>query len=304
MRDNIILIIKNTKKQLDVFDFPEFKILNVHDQEFKKILQITDTPSEEFWDVIVEEQKYLDEPRFAIVQKDLTKPISIRKVYDVYNFLKVLFPSALEIEFILSYNFNLNLRFNSAFQLDNSFAAVDSYADYDERKVAAINKFINQTFDRYTEINYINISKINYINAYESSHFHFSFIAFCITLESLINGNNELLYRISRATALLCGSDVEACNIIFGNVKKIYNLRSRIVHGSDFDENLVSKYLYYLECICSKVLTELMIHNIEDHKSINEKFTILGFGYRNEISENWYEFQYNPTIEKTIYNSL
>ncbi|MCI3935664.1 HEPN domain-containing protein [Chryseobacterium aahli] len=304
MKELLILIIKNSNKDLSLLDFPEFKIVNIHDEDFVRFLEDTNTPSEDFINLVVENQKYSNEPRFAIFQKDLSQILSIKKVYDVFNFLKVLFPSALEIEFTLSYHYNPELKFLSSFKNDESFASENNYVDFDETKSNSINKFIAETYNRLTNIKYINTSKINYINAYESSHYHFSFIAFCITLESLIDGNTELLYKISRATALICGKDVDTCNIIFKNVKKIYSLRSKIVHGSEFDDDLVSKYLFYLECLCSKVLIELLIHNIENHQILNEKFTILGFGYRNEISSNWYNFEYNPKIENIIYETL
>jgi hypothetical protein len=304
MKELLILIIKNSNKDLSLLDLPEFKIVNIHDEDFVRFLDDTNTPSEDFINLVVENQKYSNEPRFAIFQKELGQILSIKKVYDVFNFLKVLFPSALEIEFTLSYHYNPKLKFLSSFKNDESFASENDYVDFDETKSDSINKFIAETYNRLTNIKYINTSKINYINAYESSHYHFSFIAFCITLESLIDGNTELLYKISRATALICGKDVDTSNIIFKNVKKIYSLRSKIVHGSEFDDDLVSKYLFYLECLCSKVLTELLIHNIENHQILNEKFTILGFGYRNEISSNWYNFEYNPKIENIIYETL
>ena len=58
------------------------------------------------------------------------------------------------------------------------------------------------------------------------------FVFSCIALESLLSMENaELSYRISNRAALLIGDTNNGRKSVFNKVKKIYDLRSKIVHG-------------------------------------------------------------------------
>ena len=92
--------------------------------------------------------------------------------------------------------------------------------------------------------------------------------------------------------------------MFFFNIKKIYNLRSKIVHGSDFDWEKLDNYLVYLECLVSKIIVELLIHKIDNSKTINTMLTELGFGQKYQLSDNWYEFKFNDKVENKIIEIL
>jgi hypothetical protein len=123
-------------------------------------------------------------------------------------------------------------------------------------------------------------------------------------LESITNGNTELLYRIRRNVAVICGKNIESSQIIFDNINTIYKLRSKIVHGSDFSDDKVFEYLDYLQCIVSKLIIELLIHNIPNLEMLNKNITALGFGHRDKLSNNWSDTFLNKKIEDSIYNKI
>ena len=302
MKRYTVLIIKNTLKDLSVFQFEKCKIINVHSKEFKDFLKETNSENEEF---VLRMNEYISVEKtsmYAIMGVDYKTPTTM-SVYETFNFLKILFPSVLEIDCIVTYIYNLELKFHYTFEIENDYYSTDYYLDYEDEKVSCINAFIKNNLNHLYSNNFIRNAGINYQNAYEASHLHFSFLAFCMLLESLVQGNNELIYRISRAVAILCGNNDENSRIIFQNMGKIYSLRSKIIHGEEFELEKVQEYLYYIECISSKIIIELLIHKI-DIKTLNNKFTELGFGNQQNISENWYNFNYNQHIENTIIQVL
>lgn len=304
MRDFSVFIITNSNSDLTKIKFPEFDIVNIRSAIFKKFCEKTFTRTEEFLPKIDEEYQYDKIERFAIIKKE-NKKFGERKIHKVFNFLLILFPSTLSVEYMLDYQtINDNLRFSSIFHNERNISSRGTFLSFEDDKVDEINIFIEKYFENYLEIKYLKSSIQNYLNAFDSNYFHFAFIAFCICLESITVGKAELNYRIARNIAVICGKDRETSKLIFKNIKKIYNLRSEIVHGTEFSDDKVSDYLYYLELICSKLITELLKHNINNIDSLNEKITTLGFGERNIISENWNNTNFNNIIEDKIYVEL
>lgn len=283
--------------------FDEFEIVNCNSLQFQTYLKNSFVHQS----IIDDLNKYQETDlydRFAIIYKKKEK-FGSKKIYDIYNFLLVLFPSTLSVEYIIGFQVIENeVRISSIFKTEESYSLDEEKLSLKCVDIESINDFIKNYYKEYLKINYLRSSIQNYINAFDSNYFHFSFIAFCISLESITNGNSELLYRLARNIAIICGKDENTSNIVFKNIKKIYSLRSKIVHGADFDDDLVSDYLYYLECIASKTITELLIHNIAQIDILNHQITKIGFGNRTLISENWKDYSLNPKTESIIYTEL
>ncbi|HHT9112520.1 MAG: hypothetical protein HZA47_11955 [Planctomycetes bacterium] len=67
--------------------------------------------------------------------------------------------------------------------------------------------------------------------SYESHNLGLAFLSLMISLETLLNLNNqELSYRVSRNTAVLLGKNCENSKNIFAEVKSLYGKRSKLVH--------------------------------------------------------------------------
>ena len=301
-----VLIITNSASDLSKLEFPEFRIVNTKSEYFKKFLADTEVPEFSFALEIEESFEEDGKERYAIIHKDLSQKFGNKKIYDAFNFLVLLFPSNLAVDHIVDFNFiNGKLKHRSSFKTDIFNEEDEGFLKFNEDKSHTINEFIKNYSHTYNEIGYLKSSAQNYMNAFDNTHYyHFSYIALCISLESITNGNTELLYRIRRNVAVICGKDSETSQIIFDNINTIYKLRSKIVHGSDFSDEKVYEYLNYLQSIVSKTIIELLIHNIPNLELLNKKITSLGFGNRAKLSENWTEILLNDNIEKIIYEKI
>lgn len=303
MQDYTIFILTNSISDLTKLEFDQFKIIKFNSLEFQDLLKTSFT-DKTLIDEIFANQKDDKIERFALIHKK-NEPFGRKKIYDIYHFILILFPSTIRIEYMIDFQIiNLDIRFKNSFKTDAISFGGEQMLSFQETEIDAINDYIRNYYKDYLSINYIRFAIQNYNNAFDSNYFHFSFIAFCISLESITNGNSELTYRLARNVAIICGKDEETSNLIFENIKKLYALRSKIVHGSDFDDDLVSDYLYYLECIVSKTIAELLIHKIGNLNTLNKGITKLGFGNRKELSTNWKEYKINSKVEKIIYSEL
>ncbi len=302
MRNYTVLIVTNSDSDLTTLKFDGYRILNVLSEEFEEFCNKTGT-AEELLLKFKTEYQYMKQERYAIMWEDISQPAT-KKVDDVYSFLLLLFPSILSVEFVLSYQAEEKFtRYLDSYEADIKYDRAE-YLYFDEDDIEDINSFIAKYFGRHLERKILQFPIVYYINAFESNLFHFSYVAFCISLEGLIQGNQELMYRIRRTVAIICGFDEESSEIIFDNMSKLYDLRSKIVHGEKFDEELVSNYLYYLECLVSKTIIELLVHEVDDLKLLGKQITKLGFGDREKISEKWRKFTLNLKVEDTIYKRL
>lgn len=106
-------------------------------------------------------------------------------------------------------------------------------------------------------------------------------VNFSIALESIFSTDNiELSYRISLRVSFLLGNNSAERKEIFENVKGIYNIRSKIVHGSvlrkkEKDKLLktVEKLEVYLRASIIKILKEPKLISIfKDSSKINDYF--------------------------------
>lgn len=85
-------------------------------------------------------------------------------------------------------------------------------------------------------------------------------------IESIVNVKSEITYRISLGIAsLLCNRGDERLNK-FKEIKKLYVLRSKVVHGSNIKDNEVESALIG----SFSLLSELIKYMIENEKLITE----------------------------------
>jgi len=163
----------------------------------------------------------------------------------------------------------------------------------DDDKLEEINEFISIHFERLKGDNFITLAIESYLTSYSASHFHFQYLTLCMALESVVDGSQELTYRLKRSIGLLCGDKIDSCKRIYNNINKLYKVRSKIIHGEKYDAPKILKYLSPLKSIVSRTIIELLVHNITDKKELNSKITELGYGGRDKISENWKKYELN-----------
>ena len=115
--------------------------------------------------------------------------------------------------------------------------------------------------------------------SYQIHDRNLSFLSLMISLETLFNpGRQELRHRVSRNTAVLLGKDKKDSEKIFGEIKNLYDKRSKIVHtgnsNSINEEDLLKLRHYVRESIKE-------INKIGDNKDeLLKILDSLGFGER------------------------
>lgn len=305
-----IPILRNSVYDLSKFDFTvsSIRIIDIQSDDFKAYIRNLNPQHEvanfNFFTPIIEEIYHDVDKRYAVVKDDY-KQFSKQEIYDVHILLLILFPSGLQIEhvvhFIEEHGF---VQRSSMSSLETKYANVDYYLQCDDDYLAEANEFINLVFKRIDYKNYVGLSIENYINSFNVSHLHFAYIALCMSLENLISGNQELSYRLKRTTAILCGNTEENSNTIFKNLTKVYKLRSKIVHGENYTPQEIHSIMEYLQNLVSRVLIELLIHDIPTNKDLDSLITRLGYGQRNRLSASWKLFNINAITFHKIKREL
>jgi hypothetical protein len=110
------------------------------------------------------------------------------------------------------------------------YISPESYTLKDS-EVPDLQKFILNTKLPFNE-SFLQLAFENFELSYQTHNQNMSFLSLMISLETLLgSGGSEKTYRISRNAAVLLGKDKDESEIIFSDIKKLYNLRSEIVHG-------------------------------------------------------------------------
>ena len=294
-----IPVLKNTTFNLSKFDFSfvSIRILDIQSDEFKDYIKQLNSKIEKanfsFFNSIIKDIHHDYDKRYAIVKDDY-KQFSKQEIYNVQILLLILFPSGLQIDSIIHFQDKDNfVQRTSMSTIENQYISLKNYLYFDDKLVVETNEYIKLVFKNIDYKNYIGLSIENYINNFNVSHLHFAYLALCMSLENLINGSQELSYRLKRTASILCGNSEENSEIIFKNLTKIYNLRSKIVHCEIYTPKEIYTKIEYLQHLVSRVLIELLIHNIQTNKELDSKITRLGFGQRKLISNNWKLFKIN-----------
>ncbi|HLX52313.1 MAG TPA: hypothetical protein VKR58_00130 [Aquella sp.] len=275
--------------------FKDIQILDIKSRAFDSYIKKLNPDSILYLNKIKKQTSKYDK-KYAIVKIHPEKNFDYTELVNVWKILLIIFPSDLQIQHVIDYSL-----------VDNhyEFVSLSSWPKNvteqypgnplytKDTEIAGINEFIKIVFDRLKCDNYIGIAIENYITSFSSSHLHYQYLTLFMALESIVHGPHELTYRLKRSAAILCGEDPFNCEIIFDKINTLYELRSKIIHGENYSVSKVKEYLPYLEAIASRVIIELLIHNIANIKDLNNTITRIGYGDRSKISQNWKAFQLN-----------
>jgi Apea-like HEPN len=304
-----IPILSNTLFDLSKFDFSflGIKIYDIQSTEFEKFVKKLNPKfyggNISHFNAVINEIHFDRDRKYAIVKNNYKENYSENEIISVFKLLKIIFPSGLDIAYIVNFQEENNfVQRTSMTTFENKYCPENRYLSCDIDNVKTINKFIKLVFHNQNKNFYISLSIENYLNSFNASHLHFSYIALCISLENLIDGKIELINRLKRLIAIICGNDVESCKLIFKNVNEIYELRSKIVHGDKYSDQKIFEFYEYLQSIVSLTIIEILIHNIIDNVELNSIINTLGYGQRKYISAKWKKFELNIDTENIIKN--
>lgn len=240
-----------------------------------------------------EERKF----KYLLLPINLEDEVAKEQFWLVRNILKIISPSEINIVHEIRFQvIDKTTRFSGSSSYQFQFLDYDDYFELLERDIVNCNLFINSYLDRFQNISFLK----PLVQAYIESFFHnfdtMKFLSLCMALETFVNGKNELTYRIRRNTSVLISPTKDLGQNVYKNIKKIYDLRSKIVHGSNYNTTLLKDYTYYLRNVVSRIIIEIIGHNISGIDNLNNQLTYIGFGYKANLSEGYEENKVNISV--------
>ena len=236
------------------------------------------------------------EQPFVLLPIDFTKEFIEKNLISCYELILLLFPGDLAIYGLINFQLfdykyiHLNSYLEYGFYSSGRENYYDNFVYYQEDSLGEINRFIKLYNERKNGIEYLETTVNGYISSFRELRPDMAFLNLCISLESIVEGNTELSYRIKRNVAILCAENKHYAEKIFDNLNLIYGLRSRIVHAGKFKYEKVDEYLPYLQSLVSRLIIELILQNIQSLSVLNRSLIFAGFGDRKElITDSDYE---------------
>jgi len=127
------------------------------------------------------------------------------------------------------------------------------------------------------EKSFLQLAFENFELSYQTSNLNLAFLVLMIALESLFNpGLGELKYRISRNLAVLLGNSKEESKNIFTEIGKLYEERSKIIHGGRKYFTTRENLLKLRHCVRESIKEIFRIG--KDKKTLLDLLNSRGFG--------------------------
>lgn len=171
----------------------------------------------------------------------------------------------------------------------------DHYFQYPADHLQETNTFLAFYKKNYTKRDYIRNAIRYYLDSYNVNSVEMSFICLCICLETIVPGKEQLSYRFRRNLAVLCSDSNEKGKKIYTNANKLYNYRSKLVHSGmtskDFEK--FELFFEYAQILASRMIIEMLLHDIPKIEELDKKITELGYGEGQTISKEYKEFKGN-----------
>ncbi len=128
------------------------------------------------------------------------------------------------------------------------------------------------------ESEYLKLAIEQFNNSYVAVSLESAFLNLMISLEALYTkSNQELSFRLARNCAILLGTNYENSQMIFRDIKELYNKRNKLIHGKskhgEITQEDVNKCSNYVRSSIKKFI-ELK----EGHDELLNKLDTLGFG--------------------------
>ena len=232
------------------------------------------------------------DPHYAILPIDLEKASWNHAMRCIW-LLTIAYPSDLQKIYEIRY-----VRLSENTLSESSITHYDYYDSFTpmiipEEELSSLQEFLVLAFDRIGREDYISQVVDAYLQSRQSSIVYHSYLSLTMALETILDGKDELTYRLKRAVAIILGRSVESCEVLFSIVGHMYNLRSLIIHGEKFKREELDYYLPTLEKLVSRLIIELIIHNVDTRVTLGKIMTKLGFGDYHKISGAHKEFAFN-----------
>lgn len=296
-----IFLLQGSNYDLTKYDFSSIKakIFDISRDDFRlfmeeSFLEKLGESNQDFLDRIV---KYKNKV-FAVVPSTFQEKCP--DTYWAFRFLLLIYPSSLICTHTINYRLQVDSqKYEWEIRLEGDHYIWDFWNNLlegSDENIDEINEFFELFWVRVNRLKYIQIGLASYEQSFTENNLNMSFLSLCIVLESTTSQATELTYRLSRNAAILCGKDKESSQKIFKRVKEIYKLRSRMVHGDEYDKEAVYQEVPFLRKLCSKLIIEMISQNLRDKEELNQRITEVGFGDRKKISSEYKEWILNENV--------
>lgn len=326
-KSTLIGVFANTSFGFEYLDFSfvnlrTFKIDHEEPNKFKEFIYSISPPTKEHdsrnWSEAnykhyrgLINPKHLRPNLIALVPINLDEPVSELTIEILEAVLLIMFPSDFKLYMLDSYvnddgegflhNSSLDFRFENHHRWDKDQNVVYNPLAVDISKLKEINSFIRNAYDAVEKLRYLRVSVNSYVRSFKHFYMDMPYVNLCMALESIVSPMTEINYRLARSIAVICSTDKETGRAIFSNVKTFYDVRSKIVHGSNYEENIIQKYFFHLQALVSRTLIELI--SLKDtfttSKDLTKWIDESGYGDKTHLSNYVYQ-DFNSNIAGLI----
>ncbi|GAA3972385.1 hypothetical protein [Hymenobacter antarcticus] len=297
INDFFLIIVRGAKfdlAQID-FSFANYKYVPLNSSlidEFLISQQKTDTDYLSTIRARYTRGHQIHDPHYAILPID-SNQISWNHAMRCIWLSTIAYPSDLQKIYEIRYG-----RLSPISIVQTSMTEYDRYETFNPMQIpdgelSSLQEFLVLAFDRIGRDNYISQVVDAYLQSRQSSLVHHSYLSLTMALETILDGKDELTYRLKRAVAIILGRTIDSCEVLFGMVGHMYGLRSTIIHGEKFKREELDYYLPTLEKLVSRLIIELIIHDVDTRISLGRIMNRSGFGDYSKISESHKEFAFN-----------
>ena len=105
-------------------------------------------------------------------------------------------------------------------------------------------KLSTKLISKYEKNNLTDLAIQNFTMVYDLPDGRLRFITLVTCLESLFNlGRDQIAHTISRHLSIIISNSEEQFKESYKQIKKLYNMRSSIVHGGEYNGDIIKDYL-------------------------------------------------------------
>ncbi len=217
--------------------------------------------------------------------------------------LQVAYPGAFQVHYIIMYSRASGDLISEAMVITNPIHWSDEQLRVPDGELPELNDFLRVMYNRKALIapaDYIDDVIEHYVHSTNVTSLHLQYVGLCVALETILPGRTEITFRLRRTMAVLLASTRAEGNAIFDLVGMLYDVRSQIVHGDAYDQSEVAHYLPQLRGIVSRLIIELVAHNITNRKELGVRTNELGFGDQGQLSANYRQYVLNSDTYSLI----
>lgn len=269
------------KYGLKIYKITDKRFTDIYDGELKRRFeesQLKDIETLGLQDLcyVISEERKLEEPRG-------------NKVYEFLSFLQMIKPSELnpicscDITYVEENNekkrwqITISTEYQAQDLTENKGKLLELYGKLDLTERLLENYFkvnANKNLEHLMDV---------YITAIRAKQPFVRFLMFVMMAEMLVvdDTNTGVSYKIRRVCAVLLGNDNKDSELLFENLKNIYEVRSKIVHSAEFNK-LTWEKIDYMHTLACEILNTFLLGAID----LNQLFrtsTKYGFGQRQQF---------------------